>query len=173
MSPSQGRERGLQMGQGPAPGHMATLPDLLPGLSPPGRPHTLPLRAEGRSSLSLRRAHSPRFFQLFLSNGIYNKLCLNFCLSDNNNNTIIIWSITYSQLYLIKAVISLRVSGSSKRQELYHPHPSVGTARVGSGAIGAEAPEAGGCRWGPAPGVRVLAVGAVPRVRLRWPQAKG
>ena len=47
-------------------------------------------------------------------------------LSDNNNNTIIIWSITYSQLYLIKAVISLRVSGNSKPQELYHPYPSVG-----------------------------------------------
>ena len=49
---------------------------------------------------------------MFPSNSIYNKLCLNFCLSDNNNNTIIIWSITYSQLYLIKAVISLRVSGN-------------------------------------------------------------
>lgn len=48
--------------------------------------------------------------QLFLPHGIYNKLCLNFCVSDNNNNMIIIQSITYSQLYLIKAVISLRVS---------------------------------------------------------------
>lgn len=97
-------------------------------------PHCLPQRAPRPFAdeqpqprpLSLRRANSPQFLQLFLSNSIYNKLCLNFCLSDNNNNTIIIWSITYSQLYLIKAVISLRVSGNSKPQELYHPYPSVG-----------------------------------------------
>lgn len=95
-------------------------------------PQRLPLSfvcraATGHSSLSLRRANSPQLFQLFLSNSIYNKLCLNFCLSDNNNNTIIIWSITYSQLYLIKAVISLKgFWKQSKPQELYHPDPSVG-----------------------------------------------
>lgn len=106
--------------------HLSKVTWLLSRTPSQGCPHTPLCTPKGRSSLSLRQANSPQLFQLFLSNAIYNKLCLNFCLSDNNNNTIIIWSITYSQLYLIKAVISLRVSGNRKLHELYPPTPLVG-----------------------------------------------
>lgn len=124
----------------------------------------------GHSRLSLSRANSPQLLQLFLSNSIYNKLCLNFCLSDNNNNTIIIWSITYSQLYLIKAVISLRVSGNRVNRKSCTTRTSVwGFHRGRSGVAAAEASEA---RTQRASRVRVLPSWSPRRVGRRWPQAK-
>lgn len=151
-----------------AQGHTATQPDLNPGFFVPRGPlHTHPYSPKpllpfvcgaasgGHSRLSLSRANRPQLLQLFLSNSIYNKLCLNFCLSDNNNNTIIIWSITYSQLYLIKAVISLRVSGNRVNRKRCTTRTSLrGFQRDGSGVTAAEAPEAGGHQS--ASGVRVL-----------------
>lgn len=146
-------------------GHLALSRVLSPQGSscsqqPPEAPP--PLLRSSRSSrghccLSLSRANSPQLFQLFLSNSIYNKLCLNFCLSDNNNNTIIIWSITYSQLYLIKAVISLRVSGNRVNRKSCTTRTSQWGLRLNrSGVTGAEAPEARGHQQGPASGVWVL-----------------
>lgn len=124
---------------------------------PPKAPTPLRLQSSqhSHSCLSLSRANSPQLLQLFLSNSIYNKLCLNFCLSDNNNNTIIIWSITYSQLYLIKAVISLRVSGNRVNRKSCTTRTSLwGLHRDRSGVTAAEAPEARGHQH--ASGVRVL-----------------
>lgn len=160
--------RGLEMGQGLTQSHRVTQPDPVPGLCLPRCPHAHPHppkaisllclpSCSGHSSLSLRRANSPQLFQLFLSNSLYNKLCLNFCLSDNNNNTIIIWSITYSQLYLIKAVISLRVSGNRvNRKSCTTRTPLWGLHLHGSGVTRAEAPEARGHRRGPAARVWVI-----------------
>lgn len=111
-SSSGGREPSPRDGSRTCPGWQSRLAGLFPLLifapSSPASPRR-PLPSPP-SPLSLRQAQSPQLPQLFLPHGIYNKLCLNFCVSDNNNNMIIIRSITYSQLYLIKAVISLRVS---------------------------------------------------------------
>ena len=125
---------------------------------PPKAPSPLCLRSSGgHSCLSLSRPNSPQLFQLFLSNSIYNKLCLNFCLSDNNNNTIIIWSITYSQLYLIKAVISLRVSGNRVNRKSCTTRTSQWGLHLNRSEVTAvAAPEARGHQQGPASGVWVL-----------------
>lgn len=171
------------MGQGLAQGHTAPLILAQGPPSPVAFMHTcIPQRApsllclpssSGHSPLSLRGANSPQLLQLFLSNSIYNKLCLNFCLSDNNNNTIIIWSITYSQLYLIKAVISLRVSGNRvNRKSCTTRTPHWGLQLLRSGVAGAEAPEARGHQQGPASGVCMLPSWSHAEVGLRWPRAK-